>query len=118
MLVSPRFLPLLCRVRETKDDYRLTLFTKIILRSFGYGLVRKPRIFQAHTQPTEHAPTWARLGVLACKALRGASDQGALGRASSFLDFPWLIRSQAISAMPASTIELLDRVCRATNLAR
>jgi hypothetical protein len=44
--------------KPKEKNYRLTLFTKIILRSFGYGLPRKPLIFQARyrnrpsTRPT------------------------------------------------------------------
>ncbi len=47
-----------------------------ILRSFGYGLVRKPRIFRR--RPPKRAPTRARLFALFSKALRGASNGGAL----------------------------------------
>jgi hypothetical protein len=46
------------------------------LRSFGYGLVAKPRIFTP--RPAERAPTGRGLALLLEKALRGACNWGAL----------------------------------------
>ena len=42
------------------------------------SLIRKPRIFKARDR-IEHAPSRARLDASSCKALRGASGEGALG---------------------------------------
>ena len=44
------------------------------MRSYGYGLVRKPRIFQARTETDRARPNGRGLACFLCKALRGASD--------------------------------------------
>jgi Family of unknown function (DUF6345)/Bacterial Ig domain len=48
------------------------------LRSFGYGLTRKPRISTAFSTNHQARLHRARLGALCWKALRGASSQGVL----------------------------------------
>ena len=48
------------RSNEREQNERLKLFTKIILRSFGYGLTRKPLIFQPSTETDR---VRARLGA-------------------------------------------------------
>jgi hypothetical protein len=47
-------------LEKPNDDYYLT---KTILRSYGYGLHRKPGNFQARHENRPSAPKWARLGV-------------------------------------------------------
>lgn len=48
------------------------------MRSFGYGLDRKPRIFKSRGHAARYAPNRARLGAFSGQALRGASIGGAL----------------------------------------
>src|ERR1035437_4134465 len=80
-------------LEKPNDDYYLT---KTILRSYGYGLSRKRPIFPAHTEDRPSAPKWARLGVsLLCRRLVVPRGRERQVRASSFLDFPWLIRARA-----------------------
>jgi len=66
-LLSPGTIPLNSDRSENRKrkNRRPENLTKNILRSFGYGLHRKPRIFpKPVTHSTEHAPHRARLGVL------------------------------------------------------
>jgi len=51
----------LAALEKQNDDYYLT---KTILRSFGCGLHRKPRIFQPFQKPTERAPIGRGLACL------------------------------------------------------
>ncbi len=62
-LVSLRFLPLLCRVRETNDIYRLTLFKKSFCVASATGWSENREFSKPTQNSTEHAPAWARLGV-------------------------------------------------------
>jgi hypothetical protein len=74
------------RLRKEKpnDDYYLT---KQFCVATATGCSEN-REFSKPAQNRPSAPKWARLGVLLCKALRGASDQGATSSRLFFFRFP------------------------------
>jgi hypothetical protein len=75
--ILPCRTPFVSIVSDSQKTKRPETFYKLISRSYGYGFVRKLRIFLVR-RPTEHAPDRARLGVHFAQALRSASDEWAL----------------------------------------
>jgi hypothetical protein len=76
------------RLRFRKKNDQKTHLTKNNLRSYGYGLSRKPRIFQ----PVEELTERAQMGAAWRASSTGASRCLGIGRDESapllFLDFP------------------------------
>jgi hypothetical protein len=73
-IIFPRTLPAL---EKQKNDYYLT---KTILRSYGYGLTRKPRIFKPVKEPTERAQmgaAWRASFTGASRCLGSGRDESA-----------------------------------------